>query len=247
MDRALYVAMSGAMQTQAALAVNANNLANASTTGFRAQLAEAQAVPVDGAGLPSRVNVRIADPGWDSTGGSIQHTGRELDVALKGDSWMAVQDPSGNEAYTKAGDLSIDLNGQLRTGSGLAVLGDGGPLTVPPSSQLVIGNDGTVSIVPQGQSAATQAVVGRIKTVSATQSQLSRGADGLFRSTPGVSLDPAVGDVMTSGALESSNVSLPNAMVNMIQLSRQFELQTKLMHATEDNASAASSLVRMSS
>lgn len=246
MDRALYVGMSGAIATLQAQTANAHNLANATTTGFRAELAIANAVAVQGPGLQTRVNSQLSDSGWDATGGPIQQTGRELDIALKGDNWLAVQAPDGSEAYTRAGDLSVDVSGQLRTGAGLPVLGDGGPLTIPPNSQLTIGNDGTITIIPQGQSAAAQAVVGRIKTVTATANQLQRRPDGLFRAAPNQALQPAAGDVMASGAIEGSNVNIAGAMVNMIQLARQFELQTKLMHTAEQNAQAASSLVRMS-
>lgn len=245
MDRALYVGMTGAIATLRAQTANAHNLANASTTGFRAELALAQAQTVAGPGFQTRVNTQLNDNGWDETQGAIQQTGRDLDIALKGDHWLAVQTPDGSEAYTKAGDLSVDANGQLRTAAGLAVLGDGGPLSIPPSTQISIGNDGTITVTPQGQTAAAQATVGRLKVVEGQHAQLERGPDGLFRAVPGQTLQPAAGDVLASGALESSNVNLAGAMVNMIQLARQFELQTKVMKAAEDNASAASSLVRM--
>jgi flagellar basal-body rod protein FlgF len=246
MDRALYVGMSGAMQTLLAQATNSNNLANASTTGFRAQLVEAQSVPVNGAGLPSRVNAQMLDQGWDSSVGSINQTGRELDVALNPGTWLAVQGGDGNEAYTRAGNLRVDAYGQLLTGSGLPVQGDNGPISVPPYSSIKVGGDGTISIVPAGQNPGTVAAVGRLKVVQATQAQLGRSEDGLMRALPGVSLDAAPGNTVTAGALEGSNVDLAGTMVTMIQLARQFELQTKLMKATEDNSSAASSIVRMS-
>lgn len=247
MDRALYVGMSGATQTMRAQAANNHNLANASTVGFRAELIASQAAAVNGAGLPTRVNSQSLDAGWDSSSGSMMQTGRELDVALRPDRWLAVQARDGSEAYTKAGDLSVDVNGQLRTGSGLAVLGDGGPLSLPPSTQVSIGNDGTVTVIPQGQAAAAPAVVGRLKVVAAQPQQLQRGVDGLFRpSSPDQKLDAAPGDVLASGVLEGSNVNLADTMVTMIQLARQFELQTKVMHSADDNASASTSLLKMS-
>lgn len=247
MDRALYVGMSGAAQTMRAQAANNHNLANASTVGFRAELIASQAAAVNGAGLPTRVNSQSLDAGWDSSSGSMMQTGRELDVALRPDRWLAVQARDGSEAYTKAGDLSVDVNGQLRTGSGLAVLGDGGPLSLPPSTQVSIGNDGTVTVIPQGQAAAAPAVVGRLKVVAAQPQQLQRGVDGLFRpSSQDQKLDAAPGDVLASGVLEGSNVNLADTMVTMIQLARQFELQTKVMHSADDNASASTSLLKMS-
>ncbi len=246
MDRSLYVGMTGAMQTLLAQATNSNNLANASTVGFRAQLDEAQAVEVSGPGLASRVNVQASDAGWDSSTGSIEQTGRDTDIALRTQSWLAVQASDGTEAYTKAGNLQVDVNGQLLTGTGQPVLGDNGPLSVPPHSSVTIGNDGTVSITPLGQSGATQAVVGRLKIVDAQPLQLQRGSDGLMRVTPGETLEPAAGEVVTAGAVESSNVSLASTMVRMIQLSRQFELQTKLMQSSDQNSQASSSLVKLS-
>ena len=246
MDRALYVGMSGAMQTLLAQTANSNNLANASTTGFRAQLVDAQSVPVTGAGLSSRVNAQLLDQGWDASAGSITHTGRDLDVALHDGNWLAVQASDGSEAYTRAGNLSVDAYGQLMTGSGQPVLGDNGPISVPPYSSIKIGADGTISIVPAGQNPNTVATVGRLRVVQASPTQLGRGEDGLMRAVSGVSLDSASGETVAAGSLEGSNVDLATTMVTMIQLARQFDLQTKLMKTAEDNSSAASSLVRMS-
>lgn len=245
MDRALYVAMTGATQTLRAQAANSHNLANASTTGFKAELAANLTAAVAGPGLPTRVNAQLDGNGWDSRNGAVQQTGRDLDIALADNSWLAVQGPDGREAYTRAGDLQVDANGQLRTGAGHAVLGEGGPLSIPPSGSLTIGGDGTLSIVPLGQGAATQAVIGRLKVVTARADQLSRGGDGLMRVTGSQRLEPASGRVLASGALESSNVNLADSMVTMIQLARAFELHTKAMKAVEENAQASSTLVRM--
>lgn len=247
MDRALYVAMTGAAQTLRAQAVNSHNLANASTTGFRAELIANQPQAVEGPGMPTRVNALGAGIGWDARGGMLQQTGRDLDVAMREDVWLTVIAPDGTEAYTKAGDLQLDVGGQMRTGAGHTVLGDGGPVSVPPSGQLAIGGDGTVSIVPQGSGAQTLVSVGRLRTVQARPDQLERGADGLMRARAGVTLNPAAGNVMTSGTLETSNVNLPEAMVNMISLARQFDLQVKVMRTAEDNAQASNSLVRLGS
>jgi len=245
MDRALYVAMTGASETLRQQAINNNNLANVSTTGFRAQLLASAAQEVQGPGLPTRVNSAPGMNGWDARGGSIQQTGRELDVAFAEDTWLAVQGRDGREAYTKAGDLQIDAYGQLRTASGLAVLGDGGPIALPQAQGLTIGGDGTVSIQPLGSGSETLAAVARLRVVRATPEQLERGEDGLMRTRDGTELEAASGHVLTSGALEGSNVNLPEAMVNMISLARQFELQTKLMKAAEENAAASSSLARL--
>ena len=246
MDKALYVAMTGATQTLRAQSVNNHNLANASTVGFRAELAASQAVAVNAAGvLPTRVNAQLSDAGWDASSGALMSTGRELDMALGENKWLAVQASDGSEAYTRAGDLRVDANGQLRNGAGHAVLGDGGPLSAPPHSSISIGSDGTLSIVPLGQSASTQAAIGRLRIVEGRPDQLQRGTDGLMRAKPGATLDTAAGDVLTSGMLESSNVNMAEAMVNMISLARQFELQVKLMKTVEDNATASASLTRL--
>ncbi len=246
MDRALYVAMTGAIETMRAQTANAHNLANAITTGFKAELAAATPVAVDGAGQPTRVNTQLRSGHWDAAQGPLQTTGRGLDIALRGDAWLAVQAPDGSEAYTRAGDLQLNSVGQLLTGAGHPVLGDGGPLSVPPNASLQLGGDGTVSIVPMGQGPETQATVGRLRVVAAQPDQLERGADGLMRAKAGQVLDPAAGQVLTSGVLEGSNVNLAEAMVNMIELARGFELQVKLMKTAEDNAAASATLMRMS-
>jgi len=246
MDRALYVGMTGAKQTMQAQTVNSHNLANASTIGFKAQLVEAEAVAVQGAAYATRVNVRSGDGGWDASSGTLQQTGRDSDVAFADGTWLAVQAPDGSEAYTRRGDLQIDAVGRLLTGAGQPVMGDGGPLSVPPASSISIAADGTISIIPQGQGAEAPATVGRLKVVSASASQLQRGNDGLMRATPGTTLEPSAGAAVSAGVLESSNVNLADAMVNMISLARQFELQTQLMKNVDQNAQASSGIMKMS-
>lgn len=246
MDRALYIAMTGATQTLKAQAVNSHNLANASTVGFKAELAAQQAVAVNGPVLPTRVNARLEGQGFDSSLGSIMQTGNPLDVALGPDRWLAVQAPDGSEAYTRAGNLQVGADGLLRNGGGHLVLGEDGPLSVPPSSQISIGGDGTVSIIPLGQGPESPAVMGRLKVVVGEAQQLDRGIDGLMRARPGETLNSASGGVLTSGALEGSNVNIAESMVTMIQLARNFELQVKLMRTAEQNAEASASLMRMS-
>lgn len=245
MDKALYVAMTGAMQTLRAQSANSHNLANVSTTGFRAHLASSLSEPITGEGLPTRVNAVLEDGGFDATPGTVTNTGRDLDVAVRGDGWLVVQASDGTEAYTRAGDLKIDGLGQLLTGSGHAVLGEGGPISIPPHERLAIGSDGTLSIIPQGQTAATLATVGRIRVVSSDPSQMSRGTDGLMRLRTGAEAVPVAGTSLMSGALESSNVNVASTLVNMIQLARQFELQVRVLRSVEDNAQASTSLLRL--
>jgi flagellar basal-body rod protein FlgF len=246
MDRSLYVAMSGASETLRAQTANNHNLANANTSGFKADLSAFQSRAVLGPGFASRVYSTDASVGWDGSTGALTATGQTLDIAIQGDGWIAVQAPDGSEGYTRAGDLHVDGSGALMTATGHPVMGDGGPITVPPYASISVGRDGTVSIVPAGQSASTTASVGRIKLVNPPASQLKRGDDGLFRSATG---SPAVSDAtvsVTSGALESSNVNVADAMVHMIELSRRFDLQVKAMRTTEDDAAATSKLLSMS-
>jgi flagellar basal-body rod protein FlgF len=245
MDRMLYVAMSGAKETLQAQAANNHNLANASTTGFRADMAAFQAKAVVGAGYDSRVYATTSSTGFDSSGGTQTSTGRDLDVAVQGPGFIAVQGRDGREAYTRAGDLRVDPSGQLMTGTGLQVMGDGGPIAVPPHASVSVAADGTVSIVPLGQGPETVAVVGRIKMVNPANNALTRGDDGLFRQSDGSDAPADAGVKLASGVLEGSNVNVADAMVHMIELSRRFDLQVKAMKAAEDNGAASAQLLSM--
>lgn len=246
MDRSLYVAMSGAKETLQAQAANNHNLANASTTGFKADLAAFQSRAVQGPGFASRVYSTAGSVGFDGVTGTLTSTGQALDIAVQGDGWLAVQGADGQEAYTRAGDLHVDSNGMLMTATGHAVMGDGGPITVPAYSAINIGRDGTISVVPAGQTASTMAAIARIKLVKPAASEMLRGDDGLFRTNTGA---PAISDAsvnVASGMLETSNVNVANAMVQMIELSRRFDLQVKAMKTAEDDASATAKLLGMS-
>jgi flagellar basal-body rod protein FlgF len=244
MDKLLYIAMSGAKETLRAQAANNHNLANASTTGFRADLSAFQSRAVTGSGFPSRVYATNSTTGWDGTSGSMLATGRDLDVAVQGDGFIAVQGRDGREAYTRAGDLRIDPSGLLTNGAGHVVMGDGGPITVPPTSSISIAGDGSISIVPLGQQPNTTATVARIKLVNPPANSLTRGDDGLFRTTDG---NPAPADAavkVASGTLESSNVNVADAMVHMIELSRNFDMQIKAIRSAEENGAAAAQLLK---
>jgi flagellar basal-body rod protein FlgF len=246
MDKLLYVAMSGAKETLRAQAANSHNLANASTTGFKADLSAFQSRAVTGPGYASRVYATDQTVGWDRGIGSLQQTGNPLDLAIHGQGFFAVQDASGNEAYTRAGDLHVDPTGQLLTATGLPVLGDNGPISVPPHTSVNVGGDGTISIVPLGQSPQTVANVARVKLVNPPADTVQRSADGLFRTTDGT---PAVADAATtvdSGALESSNVDLASCMVNMIELARHYDLQVKALHTAEEDAASSTKLLQNS-
>ena len=247
MDRMLYVAMSGAKQIMLAQAVNNNNLANVSTAGFRADLDAFRSMPVFGPGYPSRVYTMTERPGTDMSSGALTTTGRELDVAVNGQGWITVQAPDGSEAYTRAGDLRVSVNGQLETGAGHPVMGNGGPISVPPFEKFEIGSDGTISILPIGQAPSALAVVDRIKLVNPLQRDMEKGVDGLMRvknSRGDVAPDATVS--LAGGVLESSNVNAVEAMVKMIELSRHYETQIKMMRVAQENDVAATQMMRMS-
>ena len=245
MDRMLYVAMTGAAETLRAQTVNNHNLANVSTTGFRADLAAFQSRAVDGTGFASRVYATNGTVGWDKASGALLSTGRDLDIAVNGQGWIAVQGPDGKEAYTRAGNLQVDATGNLLTATGEPVLGDGGPINIPPYSSIFFARDGSISIVAQGQAPDTTATVDRIKLVNPADADIQRSDDGLFRMKNGSAAEPDANVQISSGTLESSNVNTAEAMVNMIELSRQFEMQVKAIRTAEDNAAAASQLMKV--
>lgn len=245
MDRSLYVAMSGAKQTLLAQTANANNLANSQTTGFKRDFEQFRTMPVFGPGYPARVYAMTERPGSDFSIGPMQTTGRDLDVAINGEGWIAVQGQDGAEAYTRAGDLRITPEGLLQTGSGLQLLGDEGPIAIPPANKVEIGRDGTISIIPQGENATTLAVIDRIKLVKPANDNLEKRNDGLLYVKDGGPL-PADAEVnLVQGALEGSNVNPVESMVEMIELARHFELQTKVMKSVDENSAASAKLMQM--
>ncbi|PWV63319.1 flagellar basal-body rod protein FlgF [Plasticicumulans acidivorans] len=243
MDRMLYVAMSGARQILDAQRVNTNNLANASTTGFRQDIAAMRSQPVIGDGLPSRVYAQTERAGVDLSAGPLLETGRDLDVAVRGEGFIAVRDLDGHEAYTRAGDLQVDASGRLTTAKGYAVLGDNGPIALPPSEKTDIAADGTISVKPLGEDNTAIAAVDRIRLVQPAAQDLIKGADGLLRRKDG-GTSPADARVhLVSGALEGSNVNTADALVTMIDLARRYETQVKLMSTAADNERATDKLL----
>ncbi len=246
MDEAIYIAMTGAKQTEYAQAINSNNLANISTTGFRADLHAFSSVPIEGPGIESRVNAVVDSYGTDFGQGATANTGRNLDVAIQGNGFIAVQAADGTEAYTRAGDFRVDAGGLLVTGAGHLVLGDGGPAAIPPNASLLIGRDGTISVQPLGQGPDTLAIIDRIKLVDPDTSLLAKGEDGLLRLADGAIADASADVRLTSGALEQSNVNAATTLVNMIELSRQYEMQINTIRAAKENADAAASLLSVS-
>jgi flagellar basal-body rod protein FlgF len=239
MDRMIYLSMSGAKAAMQRQDVLANNLANVSTVGFRAELAAFRAVPVEGSGASTRVYALESTVGANHQPGPVQATGRNLDVAMKGNAWLSVQGLDGTEAYTRAGALDVNAEGVLVTQSGLTVLGDGGPINVPANSEVSIAGDGTVSAkTANGRSTS----VGRLKLVTPeSPSVLARGPDGLFRAESDLSADTTAR--LQDGALEGSNVSAVETMVAMIAAGRQFEQQMKLLQTAERQEQTAAKLL----
>jgi flagellar basal-body rod protein FlgF len=243
MDRIVYLAMTGAREVSRQLAVVSDNLANISTTGFKAEMNTFRALPVVGDGAKTRAYVLETTPSADYSSGVLQATGRNLDVAVRGPGWIAVQDASGQEAYTRMGDLQLSVNGVLQTGNGLTVMGDGGPIGVPPDQQILIAKDGTVSSVPTGQNQNAVTVNGRIKLVNPPEGNLVRGDDGLFRLQGGQSAPADENVTLAVGSLETSNVNPADALVKMISLGRQFDMQMKVLNAANDNDKAANKII----
>jgi flagellar basal-body rod protein FlgF len=245
MDRLIYTAMTGASQAFMRQAGVANNLANASTTGFRAMEHRFRAVPVQGPGAPTRAFVVDASVANVFDQGPLMATGRPLDVAVQGAGWIAVEGANGAEAYTRAGNLQVNVNGQLQTASGLNVLGDGGPIAIPPDNNITIAPDGTISAIPSFGTPNNVNVVGRIKLVNPPEDQLVRGDDGLFRTQGGAPAEVDENVKLAAATLEGSNVNPVDSMVSMISLARQFETQIKMLQTADANANKASQILSM--
>lgn len=245
MDRMLYISMNAAQQTMLAQATNANNLANVNTTGFRADLEQFRSMPVFGEGLPTRVYSMLERPATDYQQGSVQSTGRELDISVQGEGFIAVMSKDGREGYTRAGDMHVTEFGQLVTGTGLPVMGEDGPIAIPPAEKIDIGTDGTISIRPIGGAENALAVIDRIKLVKPDLQNVFKDQDGLLRMTDDTEapLDATV--KVASGTIEGSNVNAVGALVNMIELQRKYEIQIKMMSTAEENSAASARLLQI--
>ncbi|MEN6586984.1 MAG: flagellar basal-body rod protein FlgF [Sulfuricella sp.] len=247
MDRLIYIAMTGAKHTLWQQASTAHNLANVTTTGYRAETNAFRALPVFGEGAKTRAFVVDSTTGADFSSGVIQHTGRDLDMAVQGKGWIAVQAADGSEAYTRNGSFQIDVNGVLQTRNGQNVLGDSGPIAIPPDNDITVAKDGTISAIPTGQTLTSVTAVGRVKLVNPPEADLVKGQDGLFRLKSGLPA-PADANVMLAGSsLESSNVNMVEAMVNMITLARSFDMQTKLVTNAQNNDAKAGQILNLTS
>ncbi|WP_175626671.1 MULTISPECIES: flagellar basal-body rod protein FlgF [Oxalobacteraceae] len=246
MDRLIYTAMSGAKQIMEQQSTTAHNLANVSTTGFRAQLDTFRAIPVVSNGLPTRTFVVDSTIGTDFRAGPIQQTGRTLDLAVQGPGWLAVERADGTEGYTRSGSLKINENGVLQTEGGLNVLSDGGPITIPPNVRISFAKDGTISSVDSGNVPGATIEIARLKLVNPEIGNLERSSDGMFVTKDRLPADVDANVGVISGAVEGSNVNVVDAMVNMISLARQFELNMKLLKDADSNAAKADQFLALS-
>ena len=245
MDRLIYTAMTGAKHAFLQQAGVAHNLSNASTVGYRAMEHRFRAVPIQGEGAATRAFTVDASVANVFEQGPLMATGRELDVAVQGAGWIAVETPDGREAYTRAGNLQVNANGQLQTAGGLNVVGDGGPIAIPPDNNITIGSDGTISTVPLFGTPNAVNSVARIKLVNPPENELVRGDDGLFRTASGLPADLDENVKVAPATLEGSNVNPVDSMVSMISLARQFEMQIKMLQTADANASKASQILSM--
>ena len=247
MDKLIYTAASGLKSHMAAQAAIANNMANASTIGFRAEKVNFNSLLLKGAGFDSRQPASENVTDFDRSAGAVTTTGRNLDIAIPGDQWMAVQANEGSEGYTRRGDLNISATGVLETGDGFPVMGSGGPITVPPATSVSIAQDGTISIIPVGGDAKNPQVIDRIKFASAQGSQTSKGLDNLIHVQGGGILPTDENAKCISGALEQSNVNMTQSLVDMIENQRSYEVQANLMKSAKDMDESAASVMRMPS
>jgi flagellar basal-body rod protein FlgF len=242
MDRLIYTSMSGAKYLLERQATLSNNLANATTTGFRADTVGLRAVPAVSPQAGTRVFTVETTTGADLSQGPISSTGRTLDVAIQGQGWLAVQALDGSEAYTRNGALQVGPDGVLQLPNGLQVQGTGGPISIPADTQSVlIAADGTVSV--KAASSKTPTTVGQLKLANPPAADLVKGADGLFRTQSGEPADADGSVRVVDAALEGSNVNIVEAMVGMISASRQFEMQMKMLSTAEQNEQKAGTVI----
>jgi len=246
MDKMLFTAMNGASQAMQAQNSISHNLANTSTVGFKADLDSFTSWHVEGPGLNTRVYNQLQSEGNNLLPGSYAVTDRELDVAVQGDGWIAVQGSDGNEAYTRAGDFRLDANGRLTTGAGFPVIGNSGPIVIPQAQKIEIGADGSISIIAIGQTSESLAIVDRIKLVNPDNDQIEKGPDGLMHTLDGQLVAPFVGVNLASGVLEQSNVNAISELIGLIQNARQYEANVKLMSTAKENDEVSARLLRSS-
>jgi flagellar basal-body rod protein FlgF len=245
MDRLIYTSLTALRGAQARQTATANNLANAQTPGFRAELAEAQALWLHGASLESRALSSEEIQGADMQAGAVISTGRDLDVALDGDALLTVQAEDGDEAYTRRGDLQLTESGLLTTGDGHPVLGSQGPITLPPSDSVTIDPEGRIFVVPRGGDANQPQEVDRLRLATPTGTVIAKGMDGLFRVKDGGSLPTDPDARIINRSLEGSNVNSTQALIDMIEASRSWDTQLKMISDAREMDTSTAELMRL--
>lgn len=245
MDRLVYTAYSGLRGRMAAQAAIANNMANASTVGFRSDSFNFEQLALKGSGFDSRALTSEEVVDADRKAGAVVSTGRDLDVAIDGDAWMAVQASEGEEAYTRRGDLTIAPSGVLQTGDGFPVIGNSGPITIPPAAKVTIGPDGSVLVVPPGGELDKPQIVDRLKLVDPKGSTTVKGMDNLLRVKDGGTLPANLDATVKAGSLEQSNVNVTETLIQMIENQRSYEIQAKMLSTAKDMDDGGASLMRM--
>lgn len=246
MDKLIYTAMTSAKHALIKMETVTHNLANISTDGFREKLDSFRAVPVVTTDLPVQTFVVDSTVGANFSPAATRQTGRDLDIAIQGSGWIVVQDAQGKEAYTRGGSLKANQNGVLQTQQGLNVLGDAGPITIPPDETVTIASDGTISTIPVGNKVANSNLIGRLKLVNPSENTLVRGDDGLFRTNDGTTPDSDSNVTVLSGSIEDSNVNAIDALVSMISLSKKFDMDIKLLTNAQNDDEKASTVLNMS-
>ncbi len=244
MDKLLYISMTGAREASYAQAKTAHNLANASTTGFKADLAQFRSMPIYGDGFASRVFAMTESPGHRLDDGGRTPTGRNLDISVQGEGWLVVQGKDGEELLSRRGDLKLDENGSLTNGVNQPIHGDNGPIVIPPFEKIDIGADGTITIRPVGAQPNETAIVDRIKLVNPDPKSLFKNSSGLFQSRETQYFENDIQVKIQTGGLEASNVSVVEELSQMIELSRNYEIQIKLMSSVEERGQALDRLLQ---
>jgi flagellar basal-body rod protein FlgF len=244
-DRIAYTAMTGAKHTMGQLGNTAHNMANVHTPGFREVVTAFRAVPLEGEQADSRAFVVDSTPTAMFNPGPIETTDNPFDFAIQGQGFFAVRRSDGSEAYTRNGRFFRDEGGVLRIGRDISVVGDSGNITVPAGAEVEMNRDGTVWVRENGSQTLNQ--IGQIKLVNPNIRDLVRAEDGLFelpKDQPAAQPDPSVRVIQ--GSYETSNVSTANAMVQMINQQRMFELNMRMIQTSEQNARQANSLMTAS-
>ena len=247
MDRLIYTALSGMRGSMSRQTVTANNLANTNTVGFRAEMQSARSLWVRGPGMETRAPVSEEVTGADMSAGAINHTGRDLDVAMTGDALLTVQAEDGSEAYTRRGDLQVAATGVLTTGDGRPVLGESGPITLPPADSIRVAEDGAIWVVPAGGDPNQPQQIDRLKLVSPQGSRVAKALDGLFRQMDGGTLPADPQARLIPASLEGSNVNSSQTLIDMIEASRSWDMQLQLVSSAREMDTSAADLMRLPS